>query len=596
MSSLLKKYWKAALSFLFACAVCIFWWAFHPAHLAYQEQLQLFLFDGAYFTERLASPGGLANYVAEFLTQFFYYPWLGAVLLALLFLALQRLTWCLARMQGAADVYYPFSFLPALLLWRFLGDENGMLALPVSLLLALLVAWIYSACWKSRLRMVWVILSLAVLYWVAGAVHFVFMGWVMLCEIRRGVQEGRSLWGVFLSVIVFLVALFCPLLASLWVPFPLYRLMCGLDYYRFPMIVPALQIVAPVFFAVLPFVLGVLPSVRKRMSAWALGFILLMAVGGAWLVLGGFNAKRERAITYDYLVRTERLHDLIRLAEQESPDSPFEVACLNLSLAMTGQLGDRMFQFYQNGTEGLLPQFQRDFTSPLPAAEAYYHLGMINTAQRYVFEAMEAIPNFNKSGRSFKRLAETNLINGQYEVAAKYLRILSRTLFYSDWAEETMTYLGNEDKINSHPEWGRLRRLRYTEDFLFSDSEMDMMLGLLYQHNHANRMAFEYLLAYVLQQRNLEKFMKYYPLGKDAGYDHIPRSYQEALIYVWTQNNRNFNNLPWSISPSVLNAVTEFARVYMTQQNSQPILQARYGDTYWYYLLFGGQPAAGAGR
>lgn len=596
MSSLLKKYWKAALSLLFACAVCIFWWAFHPAHLAYQEQLQLFLFDGAYFTERLASPGGLANYVAEFLTQFFYYPWLGAVLLALLFLALQRLTWCLARMQGAADVYYPFSFLPALLLWRFLGDENGMLALPVSLLLALLIAWIYSACWKSPLRMVWVILSLSVLYWVAGAVHFVFMGWVMLCEIRRGVQDGRSLWGVFLSVIVFLVALFCPLLASLWVPFPLYRLMCGLDYYRFPMIVPALQIVAPGFFAVLPFVLGVLPSVRKRMSAWSAGLVLLMAVGGAWLVQGGFNAKRERAITYDYLVRTERWHDLIRLAEQESPDSPFEVACLNLSLAMTGQLGDRMFQFYQNGTEGLLPQFQRDFTSPLPASEAYYYLGMINTAQRYVFEAMEAIPNYNKSGRSFKRLAETNLINGQYEVAAKYLRILSRTLFYSDWAEETMTYLGNEDKINSHPEWGRLRRLRYTEDFLFSDSEMDMMLGLLYQHNHANRMAFEYLLAYVLQQRNLEKFMKYYPLGKDAGYDHIPRSYQEALIYVWTQNNRNFNNLPWSISPSVLNAVTEFARVYMTQQNSQPILQARYGDTYWYYLLFGSQPAVGAGR
>lgn len=596
MSSLLKKYWKAALSLLFACAVCIFWWAFHPAHLAYQEQLQLFLFDGAYFTGRLASPGGLANYVAEFLTQFFYYPSLGAVLLALLFLALQRLTWCLARMQGAADVYYPFSFLPALLLWRFLGDENGMLALPVSLLLALLVAWIYSTCWKSRLRMVWVILSLAVLYWVAGAVHFVFMGWVMLCEIRRGIQDRRSLWGVFLSVIVFLVALFCPLLASLWVPFPLYRLMCGLDYYRFPMIVPALQIVAMAFCAIVPFVLGILPAVRKRVSAWSAGLVLLMAVGGAWLVQGGFNAKRERAITYDYLVRTERWHDLIRLAEQESPDSPFEVACLNLSLAMTGQLGDRMFQFYQNGTEGLLPQFQRDFTSPLPAAEAYYHLGMINTAQRYVFEAMEAIPNFNKSGRSFKRLAETNLINGQYEVAAKYLRILSRTLFYSDWAEETMTYLGNEDKINSHPEWGRLRRLRYTEDFLFSDSEMDMMLGLLYQHNHANRMAFEYLLAYVLQQRNLEKFMKYYPLGKDAGYDHIPRSYQEALIYVWTQNNRNFNNLPWSISPSVLNAVTEFARVYMTQQNSQPILQARYGDTYWYYLLFGGQPAAGAGR
>ena len=61
---------------------------------------------------------------------------------------------------------------------------------------------------------------------------------------------------------------------------------------------------------------------------------------------------------------------------------------------------------------------------------------MINDAQRFAFEAMEAIPNFRKSGRCLKRLAETNLINGQYEVAAKYLRILSKTLFYKDWAKK----------------------------------------------------------------------------------------------------------------------------------------------------------------
>ena len=71
---------------------------------------------------------------------------------------------------------------------------------------------------------------------------------------------------------------------------------------------------------------------------------------------------------------------------------------------------------------------------------------MINTAQRFTFEAMESIPNFNKSSRCFKRLAETNLINGQYEVAAKYLRALRKTLFYKDWAEEAMTYLYDEEK------------------------------------------------------------------------------------------------------------------------------------------------------
>lgn len=111
------------------------------------------------------------------------------------------------------------------------------------------------------------------------------------------------------------------------------------------------------------------------------------------------------------------------------------------------------------------------------------------------------------------------------------------------------------------------------------------MLGLLYQHNHRNRMAFEYMLVYVLQQRDLERFMKYYPLGKHAGYDHIPRSYQEALIYVWTQTHKNFQGMPWSISPQVVRDVTEFARIYTSQQNARQMLEARFGSTYWNYLL-----------
>ena len=155
---------------------------------------------------------------------------------------------------------------------------------------------------------------------------------------------------------------------------------------------------------------------------------------------------KEEAMEYDQLVRNKQWQEVIEKAEEKSPVSPFGVTCLNLALGKMGQMGDRMFEFYQNGTEGLLPEFQRDFTSPLPTSEAYYHLGMVNTAQRFTFEAMEAIPNFNKSGRCFKRLAETNLINGQYEVAAKYLRLLRKTIFYKDWAEDAMTYLYNEEK------------------------------------------------------------------------------------------------------------------------------------------------------
>ncbi len=585
MNIFLKKTWKIGLTILFGVAVLLFWGMVYPAHLSYQEQYQLFLFDAGYWWERIAVPGGLADYIAEYLTQFYYHVWAGACILALLYMLLQRLVWRLAKEQGAADVYYPLSFLPAIVLWHFMGDENVMLALVVALLLTLVACCSYTALKGKWVRAISVLLILPLLYWTVGAAHFIFMGWVMIRELCLNIQKKNTLGGVGVSCGIALWGVACPLLASMWMQYPLYRLMQGIGYYRFPIPILWIEVGLAVLLVVLPFIAAALPELKKKQALWGTLLMVVTALVGYYYVSSGCNMDKEEAMEYDRLVRNKQWQAIIKKAEKKSPGSPFDVTCLNLALGKTGQLGDRMFEFYQNGTEGLLPEFHRDFTSPLPTSEAYYHLGMINTAQRFTFEVMESIPNYQKSGRCFKRLAETNLINGQYEVAAKYLRALRKTIFYKDWAEDTMTYLYNEEKINAHKEWGWLRQLRYTEDFLFSDREVDVMLGLLYQHNNRNRMAFEYMLAYVLEQRDLERFMKYYPLGKNAGYDHIPRSYQEALVYVWTQAHSNFQGMPWSISEQVVRDVTDFARIYISQPNNRELLQARFTHTYWNYLL-----------
>ena len=99
----LKKTWKIGLSILFGVAVLLFWGSVYPAHISYQEQFQLFLFDADYWWERIVVPGGLADYIAEYLTQFYYHVWAGACILAFLYVLLQRLVWKLAKEQGAAD-------------------------------------------------------------------------------------------------------------------------------------------------------------------------------------------------------------------------------------------------------------------------------------------------------------------------------------------------------------------------------------------------------------------------------------------------------------------------------------------------------------
>ena len=68
MKKLLSKYWPWILTLVLGIAVWLFWAVGYPHALAFREQFQLFLFDGDYFWGRMAQPGGLARWIAEFLT------------------------------------------------------------------------------------------------------------------------------------------------------------------------------------------------------------------------------------------------------------------------------------------------------------------------------------------------------------------------------------------------------------------------------------------------------------------------------------------------------------------------------------------------
>ena len=85
MRSFIHKHLQGILSLLFAIVVALFWAFPYRCALSYQEQYQLFLFTPSYFTERICVPGGLADYVAEFITQFYYVYALGTILLALVY-------------------------------------------------------------------------------------------------------------------------------------------------------------------------------------------------------------------------------------------------------------------------------------------------------------------------------------------------------------------------------------------------------------------------------------------------------------------------------------------------------------------------------
>lgn len=602
MKNLMIKTWKPLLSLLFGVAVVIFWAVPFVGGLCFQEQYQMFLFDTGYFLERIVLPGGLADYISEFLVQFYYMPVLGGAIIALLLMGIQAAVWGLMKQYGARHDFpgYLLSFLPSIALWCAMGDQNVLLSFVVALFGALVIGWIHNRFHNRLVKVVFELVSTALVYWFLGPVVFLYAALMIGDTLKNAKQKGNVFSGIGYSVCILVLTIAWILLTTQTLQYPLYRIFAGLNYYRYPGAISPLPFVVMVWAVVIPF-LGMIPCRQKSLQKLQQSKVVIvlsyvLVIVASWFgIKASFDEMTYELIDYDFLVRTEQWDKIIEKAEKKPATTPLSVSCVNLALSQKGMLADRLFEFYQNGGEGLFPTFTRDMISPVSTAEIFFRLGMVNDAERYMFEAQEAIPNYRKSARLTRRIIECDIINGNYKVAAKLLRRLQKTLFYSNWANQTMALLGNEKAINRHPIYGKLRKYREKkQDFLFSDREMDQMLGLLFLNDNHNKMAYEYLMCYELLQRDMEKFMQYYPLGRFVGYDHIPRTFQEILIGNWMKTHSNPRTIPYSVDAQNVNNTLNFIQLYMQNPKDPQLGQQPYVSNAWHYVMVqGADEAAG---
>ena len=445
-------------------AVFLFFGLAYPHHLHYQEQYQLFLFDSTYVWEIVRQPGGVADLLGRFCTQFFLFAWVGAFIIALLLSAVQLLTLRLINVQWL----YGLSFVPSFLLWLYLLDENALMSGVWAILLTLFAAWCIVRLTSGWVRRILLIIAIPILYILVGPVCL---------------------------------------------PIPADGLWLGIHYHRYPTVFPwllwgaALSVWVFIALRITPFAAKESTSLSHR-EGLGVGLFLLVALVMGIFVWKNANFKAEKVMQYDFMACHQQWNRILQTVNAETPNNQIGVTVQNLALGIRGMLSERLFDYHQNALLGLLPDVKEDATSPMPTAEAFYQLGMIYVAQRTVFEAQESILDFQKSGRCYKRLAQTNLILGSYEVDRKYLTALQKTLFYRDWDNETLPLLGNEEAIAKHPEYGRLRQFVCSDDYYFSDHVTSDMLERLFFCNTENRLAFEYLKAYYMLTGDRENYAK----------------------------------------------------------------------------------------
>ena len=518
----MKQKLKYTFSLVFGIMVFQFWCLVHPYILTFHEQNQLFLFTADYWAQRIAVAGGFADYLGEFLVQFFFYPAAGAAIVAVLLTSIQLLTWALARRYNSS---YVLSFLPALLLLALMGDENTLLSYPVSILLVLLISLICTKIGKTIVNIV----AIAASYWLVGSV-FAIMPLLLI--------NGKDKKAKGLNVLIYAIAAVATVYACrhFWISqYPWPTVLNGINYYRLTLMtleVPNLMYVIPVTVLLAVFLGQPLKGQKQRLV-----LNCVMAIGMIVAAFIGHNKFYDPAtcaiLEQNHLVRGSKWQQIIERAEQMKEANNPAVGThifnngLNLALAMTNKLPDKMFEFPQTGVQGLLSPWVKDNTTCATTMEAFYQLGFINESLRYAFDLQESILNCRKSGRFTRRMAECNLLNGKYDVASKYIDMLKHTLFYSDWAEKADKCLYNEQAIASNPKFSYLRSVRLDEDFFYNINEMHKMLGKLVLHNRSNKLAYDYFMAELLLMGDFRSYVANLPEAKRMKQNPLPAGYEQ---------------------------------------------------------------------
>ena len=193
-----------------------------PFLMAAREQVQLFLWNSDYLMERLAVPGGLAQYLGEFIVQFFVKNVYGALWYVVLLVAVQLLTWQLMRSKqrmAKSSWIYLLSFIPSVILWYLACNPKIPMTPIVAVLLTLVLMNLLPKHQKACRIAAFAMIPIG--YWLLGPA-------VVLLALYLLFTRGSN---VMLRITPLILLVFCVVGSSWLTPYPLKQIARGVDYY-----------------------------------------------------------------------------------------------------------------------------------------------------------------------------------------------------------------------------------------------------------------------------------------------------------------------------------------------------------------------------
>lgn len=584
-----------------------------------QEQ-NLFLCTGLFFREQMVVPGGFLSWAGTYFTQFLFHPWLGVLLLSAWWLLL---SWLVVRAFRLSGWWQSLSAVPVLLILVTIVDMGYwvyMLKLPghffvttAGVTSAVALLWGFRCVagagkrrfpgWRGvLLNTAFVILSCAAGYpllgiYGLGAVLLMCL-WIWRIEPRWGRSLPVSAAGVASAAVI-------PLLYYRHVYYqtnfdniyfaglPLYYIREEYHTYYIPFYLLLLFFALTMFLPLRPSAVQAAPSSHRRRIP-GLQAVVPLCVLAAAVVYAGLSWYRDgnfhRELAMEHCIERLDWEGVLREASAQTDEPTRSIVMMrNIALARLGRQGDEMFR-YRNGSKRSDAPF--DMRMMLVCGPTvYYHYGMVNSCYRL---SMEMGVEFGWRAENVKYMARCAVLNGEWQLARKYIGILRQTTFFGEWADNLSLLIEKPSETGRSPEMGFITHMMHYKNELTSDQgyvESFVMKHLTANTDTTDAIFQEQALLASMQTRNekmfwrhLSNYVRLHP-GRQ-----LPVHVQEAALLLGTLEERPGID-EWPFDRSVRESCRSFCEIMPRFDNMEvgPVRTAmapQFGQTFYYdYFL-----------
>lgn len=590
-----SRKWLVAVPFVGLVLIAVALSAFDADVLYRVQERSLFLNTPLFFQQCMVSSGGLLSWAGVYLTQYFMYPVLGAVLLCLCWAVLVVVTLVAFRIPArwAAVALVPVVLLlisdVSLGYWIYYLKLRGYYF--VATLGAIVVVSLVGCYRWLSARYVHLSLAFLILTAVCGYPLFGFYG--LLALLLMAVSSWRTAKSRRAAIVTTLIAI--PAIAA--IPLFCYYLV----YHETNMVniywtaLPVFQMNDkgyPVFY--IPYVLLVLVLVTMALARWPekagykpvlLTVVLVLATCIFWYKDGNFRRELRMSRALD----RQDWEQVIKLSADVN--HPTRDICMmrNLALFRLGRQGSEMYH-YPNGNSPSSSPFPTRLLH-IDGKKLYLNYGLLNFCYRWCIE--DGV-EYGWSVEGVKMMVKCALLNGEQEAVRKYISILRKTTFQRKWCEKYEAFLRNPRLMTNDPELRPiLYMLKNDDDYLTSDNAdcEQFMINHFASAESQNPIYQEQSLLAALQLRNMQVFwLQFYQYTELHPEQRAPLHYQEAAcLFGRLSDEVDTSRMPFD--PQVVKRCDEFLAA-MEQHHGQvnesvaSALYDRFHDTYFYHYFF----------